>query len=253
LLTKLNIRTNQMNANTEDRNVADLKRGVDLSHLLQAKGSPVAEVQAQKQVDEKPAITELNEIISNLEESRQAFEKWQANHPHIVNERLAWIREGNKSLNLYDPDDAAYHRSSEPGLASLPDVAKARKRVEAAKVELREAQADLIEVESNGTPLSSYLKDLSLAESSVSGLASSAARQRMLDLMDEHFGTRDDFRLSKEASASIRMHPSVARLSSFRFYGTLAGRGEAVTAIELSQAHKSVSEALGNLRNLISE
>ena len=242
-----------MNINTDDRSVENLKRGVDLSHLLQSEGSPVAEIQAQKQVDERPIATELDEIASNLESSRQALEKWQKDHPHIVNERIAWVREANKSLNMYDAADASDHRSREPGLSSLPDVAAARKRLENAKVELREAQADLVEVESAGTPLGRYLKELSLAESSVTGLAAAAARERTAEIMQESFGTQDDWRISKEATASVKMHPSVARLSSFRFHGTLATRGEAILATELSLAHIKVSEALNQLRSLIAE
>jgi hypothetical protein len=162
-------------------------------------------------------LSQLNDVLVNLEDAREQFEKWQAEHPYIVNERLAWIREGNKSLNLYDPADQAEHRSREPGLASLPDIVAARDRVESAKVELRAAQADLIEIESHGTPLGRYLRALGMAESSVTGLASSAARERTTQLLESTFGTKDDWRISKEASASIKMHPSVARLSSFRF------------------------------------
>src|SRR3982074_2451687 len=98
-------------------------------------------------------LTELNAVLDNLEEARESFEKWNANHPHIVAERLDWVRKGNKSVDSYNEADQIDHRSREPGLSSIPAIIDARKRVEAAKVELREAQADLVEVESPGTPL----------------------------------------------------------------------------------------------------
>jgi hypothetical protein len=197
--------------------------------------------------------SELNDVLTSLEAAREEFEAFQAVHPHIVNERLAWVREGNKSLDSYNEADQSEHRSREPGLASLLEVAAARSRVEAAKIELHAAQANLVEVESNGTPLGRYLQALGMAESSVTGLAASAARERKAELLESTFGTRDDWRLSREATDAIKFKPEVAKLESFRYRGVIAGQGEAVSSAQLTVAYDGVVDAAIRLRDLLAE
>jgi len=202
---------------------------------------------------ERNTITELTNLLTSLESAKAEFEKWQAKHPTIVQDRLQWVRQGNREVDQYNSAEKAAHAAKEPGLGTLPSVVAARKRLDAAKQELREAQAAVADAEAAGTPLSNYIDALSNAETLISGLAAGAARQRKLELMESVFGTTNSDRLSRDAMNNIRFRPEVAKLEAFRYTKRLDGLDGAIGEAKLASTHASIADAAGRLKSLLSE
>jgi hypothetical protein len=202
---------------------------------------------------EHNTITELTSLLNNIESAKTEFEKWQSKHHTIVQDRLQWVRQGNRDVDQYNSAEKAAHAAKEPGLDTLPAVVAARKRLDAAKQELREAQAAVADAEGNGTPLSNYIDALSNAETLISGLAAGAARQRKLELMESVFGTTNSDRLSRDAMNNIRFRPEVAKLEAFRYTSRLDGLDGAIGEAKLASTHASIVDAAGRLKALLAK
>jgi hypothetical protein len=213
------------------------------------------------QNQDRSELQDIDSILADLESKHSDFETFEKEHPLVTNKRRDWMVEYNlDAYNVLRPGGSPQHekyraewQSREPGLAEIQEVANARKRVADAESELALAKSELIEIESNGTPLSRYIKNLARAESMVVSLAQALANQARRELLLEAFGHADEWRLSKEATDHINMQPKVTRFANYRFRGVIAAGGsgnEALTAVQLEHARERVVDALSQLREM---
>jgi hypothetical protein len=198
-------------------------------------------------------LGEIEKQLTELKKAKAAFDEYSASRPHIVAQRREWVREYNQDLQNNLQRNGSGHAdwcSREPGLSEMPEVVAAHAAVAVSEAALRDAQANLAEVEAKGTPLSAFVRTVSMAESVATGLSRAIVAERRKAILLEKFGTNDEWRVSNAASALLDQHSSVVMAAEFRFNPTLAGRDEAIGTGELSSAYARVIDALGRLKAL---
>ena len=134
----------------------------------------------------------------------------------------------------------------------MEKIVSARKRVADLESELARAKAELVEVESLGTPLNQYIKSLQKAETMIPGLSLALHKQVKAKSMLQYYGHTDETQLSHEAKTFIAMQPSVTRAAPISYRGAVTGLNgsEMLNAIQLRAAHDKVVDALSKLREM---
>ena len=102
-------------------------------------------------------LNRLNELLSELTESRTAYEEWKKTTPDLAELRKVWYKSRGQYLAY---DAAAKHRfeASEPGLVRTPAVIDAKAKVAQLRSDLAEAEKELYRLECAGTPRDRYFR-----------------------------------------------------------------------------------------------
>jgi hypothetical protein len=202
---------------------------------------------------------EVDRIIRDLDEALESKQEFEKKLPDVVEKRLKWLDEYNRDQGNVLRSGLEGHKhfvlewqAREPGLEAVTEIVNARKRVADLEGELVQAKAELVEVESQGTPLNKYIKSLQKAETMVTSLSNSVHKQAKATVMLEHYGHAEESRLSTEAKAFVAMQPCVTSATSFVYRGAVTGvfGSEMLSAVQLKAAHDKVVDALLKLREM---
>jgi hypothetical protein len=200
---------------------------------------------------ENEALARINNLLEELQNTRKAFEAWNAEQsPDLPELRQQWLRTKPESGSR--SEEILQWQSEDPALLALPAVKKLKHKIAALKLEVQKAEDDLEALEAAGTPRDAWERSLAAAESLIPGIAGGLKKARMEELLQHLYGTSDSNRLPKQVTDAARCHPDVVRLDLFRYDGRrLDPMRDFHTDAELDAAYARIETAIGRLREII--
>lgn len=244
--------------NTQNQDRSELQRNIDVSGAYQPDepvntNIPVAlkPEPVDFQVVRDQALIQLNETLEELQSAAEAFAEFRAGLSlDVEEERRAWSRKRPEEDGRNHGAVVAW-KNSDPELRDLPAIVAAELRVRNLKAQLAEAESELSQLQSEGTPRQKYVRSIFSAWSAVNGLANGLKRAAIEDILFTLYKTRNFDRLPDAVIQTARVHPDSLRFESCQITQLLDPSRDSFGDLELANAFTRAVAGIERLVEII--
>jgi hypothetical protein len=198
---------------------------------------------------ENTALANAESLLEDLKAAHKAFEAWNTRQSEDLPElRQQWLRAKPRDGIVRE---ILEWRSNDPALVAMPEVKAVKKKIAALKAELRQAEDELEQLQTEGTPRDRWERSLLTAETALSGITNGLPGSRLKEHLESIYGTSDFNRLPNEAIAIAKANPEVVRAGMLKFSGRLDPLRDYHTDPQLQNSYAAIEVGIARLRELI--